>query len=712
MKQNKTKTILRLISILFALILIFTGTLSVAAESIDDVPYTTYTYWEGYGNKTAVETKATYTPKETIEGNLLGIGAFSKLQHMFTFGEYLYVLDSGNGRIIKFDKNFKVVEQIKGFIYKGENIDFTGAKGIFVDDSGIYIADTENKRVLCIKNGKIVRIITKPEDTTVPETFDFAPVKLVRDSSGYIYLLCEGSYYGMMVFSKDLEFFGFFGANNVTTSLSGAIKDLITSLFETEKKHNSSVKKLPFTLLDICIDADGFITTLNGESSGQIRRFGLAGTNTLQKNSFFKSESSDSFNFADYPMAFVNMLSKYRNYVVSRFCALAASDDGYYYAVDGTHGRIFMYDNMCNVISVFGGGKQKGNQLGSFVSPSSVCVFGDDLLVSDFATGKITVFSITQYGELLKKANSLTIKSHYGQAKPYWEKINAQDKNCQLAYRGLAKAALKEKDYNTAMSLAKTGLDRETYSLAFEKVRNDFISNNFWWIAIAIVAMVAALVTFITQSRKRQLVLIKNEKLRVAMRTTFHPFESFQNIKYKNMGSFKVATAFMLLYYVATILATLMGGFMFKITDFSNFNAVLPLIGTAGIVILWTVANWLVCILFEGKGKIKEIYCSTCYSLTPLIFYNFAYILLSNILIPGANSPFELFEKICYILTAVLLLLSITVIHDFSFFKAIGTAIVVIFGMAIVAFVLFTMLTLWQELLGFVLGIFNEVALR
>ena len=516
----------------------------------------------------------------------------------------------------------------------------------------------------------------------------------------------------MMVFSDKYEFFGFFGANNVTNSLSNAIKELITSLFETEEKHNASVRQLPFSLIDICIDNDGFVAGLTGTSSGQIRRFGLSGTNTLVKLTDFTSKSSSSFNFADHPVSFTNMLSKYRVPLVSSFCALTADKSGYYYAIDGTHGRIFIYDSSCNVISVFGGGRQKGDQLGTFVSPSSVCVYGNDLLVSDFSNGKITRFETTEYGKLLMMANSLTIKSKYEEAKPYWQEINAQDKNCQLAYRGLAKAALKAKDYKTAMELSKTGLDKETYSQAFEKVRNDFISKNFWWISLVIVALVVLLVVFLTESRKRNLVLIKNEKLRIALRTAIHPFESLSDIKHKKMGSVLIATAFMLLFYIATVLTELKGGFMFKITDLSNYNAVLPLIGTVGIVLLWTVANWLVCILFEGKGKIKEIYCASCYCLLPLIVYNFTYVILSNVLIPSANSPFELLGNICYLFTGVLLLLSVTVIQDFTFFKAIGTAIATVIGMAIVAFILFSMLTLWQEILGFILSVFNEVTLR
>ena len=707
----KNKKILRFLVALLVLTLTFSCIFTVGAESIEDVPFTTYTYWEGYASKTPVKTKATHKAVGSVEGNLLGIGAFSEIQHVASYDGFLYVLDSGNGRVVVLDSDYKVQKQITTLEYNGEKIDFTGAKGVFVDDSGLYIADTLNKRLLCLKNDEIFKIIEKPDDTTVPETFDFAPTKLVRDSNGYIYLLCQGSYYGMMVFSDDYEFFGFFGANNVTTSLSNALKELITSLFETEEKHNASVRQLPFSLIDICIDNEGFVAGLTGTRSGQIRRFGLSGTNTLVKLSDFTSKSSSSFNFADNPVSFTNMLSKYRVPLVSAFCALTADENGYYYAVDGTHGRIFIYDSSCNVISVFGG-RQKGDQLGTFVSPSSICVFGNDLLVSDFANGKITRFETTDYGNLLMTANSLTIKSKYEEAKPYWQEINAQDKNCQLAYRGLAKAALKAKEYKTAMELSKTGLDRETYSQAFEKVRNDFISNNFWWISLVIVALVALLVVFISESRKRKLVLVKNEKLRIALRTAVHPFESLSDIKYKNKGSVTIATVFILVFYVATVLTELKGGFMFKITDLSNYNAILPLIGTVGIVLLWTVANWLVCILFEGKGKIREIYCASCYCLLPLIVYNFAYVILSNVLIPSANSPFELLGNICYLFTGVLLLLAVTVIHDFSFFKAIGTAAATVVGMAIVAFILFSMLTLWQEILGFVLSVFNEVTLR
>lgn len=708
--MKNCKKHLRIFIAVITVVCVFLCGFSVSAETKDDVPYNTYTYWDAYGSKSPVKIKATHSAKERIDGISLGIGAFSDLQYIFTFNNSLYILDSGNSRIVILDSEYKVVNIIKDLSYNGEALDFTGSKGLFADDSGLYIADTEHERVIHIDGGAVKHILTRPDDPSIPSTFAFNPSRLIRDKSGYIYLLCEGSYYGMMVFSDTYEFFGFFGANNVKTTFASAIKDAITSMFNTEEKHKASIKALPFSLIDLCIDPDGFVVAINGETVGQLRRFGFSGTNTFVKKGEFVNKTSDSFNFADNQTVF---LDKTNNaYYQSKFRAVTVDSDGYYYLIDDTNGKIFIYDNKCNIISVFGGGRQKGSQLGTFVSPSSLAVFGDSLLVSDFSTNIITVFNRTDYGEKLMYANTLTNQNKYKEAEPIWEELLDSDKACQQAYRGIAKTALKEKNYSKAMEYAKKGLDREIYAAAFENVRNDFLLNNFVWIAIIAVVLVGGLVVLITKSRKKQLVFIKNETVRTALRTPFHPLESMQNVKYKKLGSPIAATVILAVFYISTVSVNLNAGFMFSTGSLSNFNSVLLLLGTVGAVALWTVANWLVCILFDGKGKIRDIYCVTCYCLTPLIIYNFLYIILSNFLIPSATSPFALLSNICYLYTAVLLLLMITVIHEFSFFKAIASGIVTLIGMAIVAFVLFAMLTLWQDMIAFVIGLFNEATLR
>ena len=689
------------------------GSVSASAESVDDVPYTSYTYWENGGTKIPVATKAVFQAFDTLTGEECGIGAFKELQYMSVYDGILYVLDSANGRIVKFDSNYRVVGQITAFTHGEEELTFQGAKGMFVDETGLYVADTVGKRVLCTRNGEVFQIIEKPTDSVVPETFNFAPTRLIRDRSGYYYVLCEGSYYGMMVFTEKYEFCGFFGANSVASSLGAALTEFISSLFETEEKHAASVQALPYTMLDVCIDADGFITTINDEKwSGQVRRYGLSGTNILKKPSGFSYISTNSFNFADNPPVYRDVTSTYGTYIYCSFNAITCDRDGFYCVVDGTRGRIYVYDTDVNLLGVFGGGLNNGNQLGTFVSPSAVTVYGEDLLVSDFSTGKITVFRLTDYGKLLKQADSLTIDSHYTAAKPYWEQVYAQDQNCQLAYKGLAKAALEEGNYSKAMELSELGYDRVTYAKAFEQVRDQFIYDNFWWILLLCLAAVGAVSAFMIISRRRTIVFVKDKKLSLALSTLAHPIASFNEMKQKKLYSIPIATVYLALFFVTSVLKTMYGGFMYGSADLSQYNAFIELIGTVGLVLLWTAANWLCCSLFQGKGDMKEIFCVSCYALMPVILFNIAYLVLSNFLIPTANSGFDIISMICYGLTVIHLLLGMTIVHDFSFFKSMAMAVLILLGMFVIAFVIFVMLSLSQNLLNFVVQIFNEVTMR
>ena len=712
------KTMKRLLcSLLFACMIVgllaSSGTVRADAETADDVPYSNYTYWENGGKKIPVATKAVFQAFDALTGEESGIGAFRELQYMSVYDGILYVLDSANGRIVQFDSNYKVIGQITSFAYGDETLTFHGAKGMFVDETGLYVADTVGKRVLCTRDGEVFQLIEKPTDTTVPETFNFAPTRLIRDRSGYYYVLCEGSYYGMMVFTEKYEFCGFFGANSVASSLGEALTGFISGLFETEAKHAASVQALPYTMLDVCIDADGFITTINDEQwSGQIRRYGLAGTNILKKPSGFSYVSTNNFNFADDPPVYRDVTSTYGTYIYCSFNAITSDKDGFYYVVDGTRGRIYVYDTDVNLLTVFGGGLNSGNQLGTFVSPSAITVFGEDLLVADFSTGKITVFRLTEYGKLLKQADQLTIDCHYAEAKPYWEQVFAQDQNCQLAYKGLAKAALEEGDYSKAMELSRQAFDRVTYSKAFEQVRDRFIYDNFWWILLLCVGVIGAVAAFMVISRRRMITFVKDKKLNLALSTLAHPIASFNEMKQTNMYSVPVAVVYMVLFFVTSVLKTMYGGFMYGEADLSQYNALLELIGTVGLVLLWTAANWLCCSLFQGRGDMKEIFCVSCYALMPVILFNVVYLLLSNFMIPSANSSLGVISTICYGLTVVHLLLGITIVHDFSFFKSMAMAALILLGMFVIAFVIFVMLSLSQNLLNFVVQVFNEVTMR
>lgn len=707
--MRKLLYIIRLLTV--AVLIAGIAVVNVSAEEISNVPYTNYTYWKGYFNKTAVPTKAVYEAVKKLDASNPGVGAFNEVNHLYSDGEFLYIMDSGNGRILKLDRDYRATEIITSVTYNDENLEFKGAKGLFIKDGELFLADTENKRVLCVKNGEVFKIIEKPESTAIPADYSFAPTRIIRDDNNYLYVLCDGSYYGAMVFDDKYNFVGFFGANNVKTTVFGAIKNMVTSLFETEEKHNASVQMLPYQIKDMCIDSSGFICAVNGEEAGQIRRLGTDGSNILKVTENYSSLSADSFNFGDYPNYYTDTTSKYGNQVMQSFSAIACNDE-FIYCVDSTFGKIFIYDQKGQLISVFGGGMSNGNQIGTFTSPNTLAVFGNDLVVSDFAANTITVFRRTDYGETLMKADTLTNKGEFAAAKPLWETVNAQDKNCQLAYSGLANAYLEAGDYKNALSFARQGFDRVAYADAFKYVRNDFLSKNFLLIAIVTVLLIGGAITFLIISRKKDIRIIKNDKWRTALTFMFHPLESLRLIREKEMASPLAATVLLLVFYVAGVVCNLNSGFMYGIVNKDSYNSLFILIGSVGVVLIWVVMNWIVCMLAEGKATFKEVYCTACYSLMPKTVYYLLFTVLSYIVIPSSNNGFGVLSSICTIYMMILLLVSMMNVQEYTFSKALGMAIVSVIGMAIGAFVIFVVLTLGQDLIGFVVGIIKEIILR
>lgn len=613
-----------------------------------------------------------------------------------------------------------------GSMYLESTLSYFKAQGLYVSkDNKIYLADTENFRVLVLnEKGYLEHLILKPTDPDkgIPTDLEFKPTRLVMDSKGYLFVVSDGCYYGMLVYDENEEFLGFHGSYKVETGVLDTIKGWITDLFMTNEKSDQQQKTLPNAIMDISIDSQGLLYTLSGGGAGQVKRLGLNGNQTLNHKFGFQTQSGDLVNFSEIPAEYWH---KHDQYKVG-FSAIAVDSQGFAYVVDKLRGRIFMYDEECRVISVFSTGFKEGNQVGNFVTAEAIACSDDCLYVVDYATGTVTVFELTEYGRLFKEANVRTIDGEYEKALPLWQEVLKLDANNQRAYEGVGKAMLTKANaekaagnteqanfyFDETMKYAELGNDQQTYSQAFTVVQKNWLTNNFWWIFLLCLALVGGIAALLVLSKKRKLINIKNDKLRVALTVPFHPFQAFQSMKYQKFASMKLSLVFMLLLYLASVSEDLYGGFMYVIIDTSNYNALYTLIGSVGVLLLWVIANWGICILNEGKGSLKEVFTMSAYSMTPLIVYSVIFVAGSHLLAASETSTFGLISTIMFIYTALLLLIGMTVVHEYTFFKSMKMAILTILGMLLTAFVIFSVVLLTQQFITFFVNIFDEIALR
>ena len=156
-------------------------------------------------------------------------------------------------------------------------------------------------------------------------------------------------------------------------------------------------------------------------------------------------------------------------------------------------------------------------------------------------------------------------------------------------------------------------------------------------------------------------------------------------------------------------LKTIAGGFLFSDYDPASFNSIIVFVRSVGVVVLWIAANWLVCTLLGGKGKLKEIIIVTCYSLLPLILEGVIHIILSNVLLPVEASFLSILSTIGLIYFGFMLVIGMLKIHDYSMGKFIWTALLSVAAMAIIIFLIIMLIILLQQFGGFVVTIVTEL---
>ena len=161
-------------------------------------------------------------------------------------------------------------------------------------------------------------------------------------------------------------------------------------------------------------------------------------------------------------------------------------DNDIYVCLDRNRGRLFGYDDQGKMVFAFGG---NGNMDGYFRRPVAIDHMDYDLFVLDELDCAITLFTPTEFGELVYSAIDQFDKGDYDNSEASWRKVMALDGNYDLAYIGIGRALLRQKKYEEAMDYFELKYDDENYSKAYKQYRKIWVEEHIVWIVIVILAL-------------------------------------------------------------------------------------------------------------------------------------------------------------------------------------------------------------------------------
>ena len=389
----------------------------------------------------------------------------------------LYILDMAGGRIFVYDSRFAFVSMIDQFrLSNSDSTTLNKPEGIFVDTDGmIYIADTQNERILKIDNSGLVQSVTnKPPSFQGIAIESFYPIKVVADTVGRQSVVARNINMGLLQFDANGIFTGYSGAPKVKVNLLTKMWKMIS----TKEQKAQMDQFVPTEYSNIDIDAAGFIygsiasiaqtdvirAYQSNDKSGQvtpIKKLNSMGADVLKRNG--KSP----------PLGNVELQETNS---VSRMIDVALGPAGSYTLLDNATGTLYTYSDEGILLHAFG---SKGKSKRSFERPVAVEYLGDNILVLDSLLGQISVFAPTTYYQVVLDAIEAEYAGDFDLAYEKWGEITRQNANFGYAYTGLGKIELDSGHYRAAMDYFEYAMDTKNYSKAKEKLRKENMSTAF-----------------------------------------------------------------------------------------------------------------------------------------------------------------------------------------------------------------------------------------
>lgn len=205
---------------------------------------------------------------------------------------------------------------------------------------------------------------------------------------------------------------------------------------------------------------------------------------------------------------------------------------------------------------------------------------------------------------------------------------------------------------------------------------------------------------------------ILKERLHYLKYTMFHPFDGFYEIKYRGKGSLLIATVILVLYGVMQCIAYQYTGFVMNRNAVFAMNSISIFISALSVFLLFTVSNWTVTTLFNGKGNMRDIYIVICYSILPMLLFNGITAFISNFVIKEEVIIVKSLQEIGVVWFVFVLLAGLCIIHEYTFAVNIKTLLATAAAAFIIIFLGILFFSLLERMYYFVISVGQEIIRR
>ncbi|MCR5584901.1 MAG: YIP1 family protein [Lachnospiraceae bacterium] len=191
-----------------------------------------------------------------------------------------------------------------------------------------------------------------------------------------------------------------------------------------------------------------------------------------------------------------------------------------------------------------------------------------------------------------------------------------------------------------------------------------------------------------------------------------HPLDGYWDLTHEKRGSVLVATVILLLVLVARLMFLGCTSFLFVQVNWARINIFTYIASIIFPLALFVVGNWALTTLFDGKGRLMQIYTASCYSMLPYALITIPLSIVSNVLSSDFAEVVGILSTLSLVWSVILFICSNMQIHEFSLLKTLLFIFATIIAMAIMIFILLLFFSMISEGVSYFVSIYKEIMYR
>lgn len=202
------------------------------------------------------------------------------------------------------------------------------------------------------------------------------------------------------------------------------------------------------------------------------------------------------------------------------------------------------------------------------------------------------------------------------------------------------------------------------------------------------------------------------KSLKYSLYLITHPVDGYWDLTHERRGSYAAANTILFLTILARILRLRYTSFIFIQVYWEDLNILTYIASILLPLGLFVIGNWALTTLFDGKGRLGQVYIASCYTLAPYPLIQFPLMIFSNFVTTDEAEFYAVVSAISLIWAAVWGVVGFSQVHEYSFGKNILFIIATVFAMLVMIFLLMLFFSMVSQGVAYFISVGKELLYR